>query len=81
MYLERIKFVCEVVTKLWVFKHSPLVLKIAPTTTLMMKRTFSQPYIYVGRESLTIKYVSVSASSFQLRLFVRTYATRNATDS
>ena len=34
MYLERIKFVCEMVTKLWVFKHSPLVLKIAPTTTL-----------------------------------------------
>ena len=34
MYLEAIKFVCEMVTKLWVFKHSPLVLKIAPTTTL-----------------------------------------------
>ena len=33
MYLEAIKFVCEMVTKLWVFKHSPLVLKIAPTTT------------------------------------------------
>ena len=34
MYLETIKFVCEMVTKLCVFKHSPLVLKIAPTTTL-----------------------------------------------
>ena len=36
MYLETIKFVCEMVTKLCVFKHSPLVLKIAPTTTLTM---------------------------------------------
>ena len=33
-YLERIKFIFEMVTKLCVFKHSPLVLKIAPTTTL-----------------------------------------------
>ena len=38
MYLEAIKFVCEMVTKLWVFKHSPLVLKIAPTTTLIRRK-------------------------------------------
>ena len=38
MYLERIKFVCEMVTKLWVFIHSPLVLKIPPTIYYLKKQ-------------------------------------------
>ena len=40
-----------------------------------MTISFYQPYVYVGRESVTMKYVTVSVSSFHLRLFVRTYAT------
>ena len=32
----RINLICELVTKLWAFKYSPLVLKIAPSTTLIV---------------------------------------------
>ena len=46
----------------------------------MMKIALSQLYVYVGREPLAIKYVTVSVSSFHFTPF-RLYATPNGTDS
>ena len=53
----------------------------------MLKIAFSQLYVYIGRESLAIKYVTVSVSSFHLRLFIHALhatlptPTATATDS
>ena len=35
----------------------------------MIKLTFSQPYLYIGRESVAIKYVTVSVRSFHCTPF------------